>query len=158
MLIAAGLAACGSGDRRQPAIRQSHRTVRTRRPGGHPGWSATRAYITGAIQTSAAINPGNSGGALANISGQVVGIPPLTAKDPEAGGPASGIGFAIPSYIVIDIADQLIATGKVTRSTRASLDIEAQTVASSDGSPPGPWCSARLAGALPRQPESAAVP
>jgi putative serine protease PepD len=67
------------------------------------------------IQTSAEINPGNSGGALVDLGGDVVGIPTLAALDPEFGGtPAAGIGFAIPSNVVVDIARQLIATGHVT--------------------------------------------
>jgi hypothetical protein len=37
------------------------------------------------IQTSAEINPGNSGGALVDLSGRVIGIPTLTAVDPEPG-------------------------------------------------------------------------
>jgi len=107
-------------------------TGRTVTAGGSP-----EAYITSAIQTSAAINPGNSGGALANISGRILGIPTLAAKDPEAGSAAQGIGFAIPSDTVKDVAGQLIAHGKVTHSNRASLDIEAQTVASSAGKAAG---------------------
>ena len=110
-------------------------TGRTVTAAGTPG--TAEAYITGAIQTSAAINPGNSGGALADMSGQVLGIPTLAARDPEAGGAAQGIGFAIPSYTVKDIAGQLITHGKVTHSDRASLDIEAQTVASSAGKSAG---------------------
>jgi S1-C subfamily serine protease len=63
-----------------------------------------------AIQTSAAINPGNSGGALVNLSDQVIGVPTLAAIDPELGGStAPGIGFAIPSNTVRQVADQLIA-------------------------------------------------
>jgi putative serine protease PepD len=62
------------------------------------------------IQTSAAINPGNSGGALADLAGRVVGIPTLAALDPEfADAPAPGIGFAIPSSTVEQIAARLIA-------------------------------------------------
>jgi S1-C subfamily serine protease len=62
-----------------------------------------------AIQTSAEINPGNSGGALANLSGQVIGIPTLAALDPELGGAqAAGIGFAIPSDTVRTVATALI--------------------------------------------------
>jgi putative serine protease PepD len=68
--------------------------------------------IHGAIQTSADINPGNSGGALIDITGDVVGIPTLTAIDPEIGEPAEGIGFAIPSNTVVRIASQLIAHDK----------------------------------------------
>jgi putative serine protease PepD len=62
------------------------------------------------IQTSAAINPGNSGGALVDLSGRVVGVPTLTALDPQLGnGPAPGIGFAIPSATVEQVANRLIA-------------------------------------------------
>src|SRR5207248_182077 len=74
------------------------------------------AVLISAIQTSAAINPGNSGGALVDLAGQVIGIPTLAATDPQLGGAASGIGFAIPSDTVTRIAPQLIATGKVTNS------------------------------------------
>jgi putative serine protease PepD len=62
------------------------------------------------IQTSAAINPGNSGGALADLAGRVVGIPTLAALEPEfANAPAAGIGFAIPSSTVEQVAARLIA-------------------------------------------------
>ena len=77
------------------------------------------------IQTSAPINPGNSGGALVDLQGQVIGIPTLAATDPQlGGGAAAGIGFAIPSNIVRDIAAQLITQGKVTNSHRAWLGVE----------------------------------
>jgi putative serine protease PepD len=76
------------------------------------------------IQTSAAINPGNSGGALVDIQGRVIGIPSLAATDPELGGSAApGIGFAIPSNLVKDIAGQIVANGKVVDSHRAYLGI-----------------------------------
>ncbi|HLY86725.1 MAG TPA: trypsin-like peptidase domain-containing protein [Gaiellaceae bacterium] len=77
------------------------------------------------IQTSAAINPGNSGGALADLQGRVIGIPTLAATDPELGGSAApGIGFAIPSNLVKDIATQIIRSGHVTNSHRAYLGVE----------------------------------
>jgi putative serine protease PepD len=75
------------------------------------------------IQTSAAINPGNSGGALVDIQGRVIGIPTLAATDPELGGSAPGIGFAIPSNLVKDIAGQIVAHGKVVNSHRAYLAV-----------------------------------
>ena len=75
------------------------------------------------IQTSAAINPGNSGGALVNLDGQVVGIPTLGVSDPELGGAANGIGFAIASNTVVDIANQLIQNGRVTDTHRAYLGV-----------------------------------
>jgi S1-C subfamily serine protease len=77
------------------------------------------------IQTSAAINPGNSGGALADIEGRVIGIPTLAATDPELGGSAApGIGFAIPSNLVKDIATQIIRFHHVVNSHRAYLGVE----------------------------------
>jgi hypothetical protein len=78
-----------------------------------PGGSA----ILNAIQTTAAINPGNSGGALAGLDGKVVGIPTLAATDPQLGGAAVGIGFAIPANTVTDIAGQIVRDGKVTNFT-----------------------------------------
>ena len=77
------------------------------------------------IQTSAPINPGNSGGALVDLQGRVIGIPTLAATDPQlGGGAAAGIGFAIPSNTVRDVAAQLISQGKVTNSHRAWLGVE----------------------------------
>jgi putative serine protease PepD len=67
--------------------------------------------IDGAIQTSADINPGNSGGGLVDLNGDVLGIPTLEATDPQLGGAAAGIGFAIPSNTVITVARQLITHG-----------------------------------------------
>jgi putative serine protease PepD len=76
-----------------------------------------------AIQTSASINPGNSGGALVDLNGRVVGIPTLQAADPQLGGAAAGIGFAISSNRAKVVADQLIATGSVTNSGRAYMGV-----------------------------------
>ncbi len=75
------------------------------------------------IQTSAEINPGNSGGALVDLNGNVVGIPTLAATDPELGGSAPGIGFAIPSDVVTSIASQLVAQGHVSHSGRAYMGV-----------------------------------
>jgi putative serine protease PepD len=104
------------------------------------------AVLISAIQTSAPINPGNSGGALVNLAGQVIGIPTLAATSPQLGGAAAGIGFAIPADTVTSIAAQLIATGKVTSSGRASLGISAQTVADAAGQPAGVGVAAVAAG------------
>lgn len=79
--------------------------------------------LQSAVQTSAPINPGNSGGALVDIQGRVIGIPTLAASDPQLGGAASGIGFAIPSSVVKDIADQIIKYGHVVNSHRPYLGI-----------------------------------
>ena len=63
------------------------------------------------LQTDAAINPGNSGGALMNANGEVVGI--NTAKLSSSA--IEGIGYAIPSNIATDIANQIINNGYVQR-------------------------------------------
>jgi S1-C subfamily serine protease len=64
--------------------------------------------LVDAIQTDAAINPGNSGGALANASGQVVGISTAIATDGE-GEANAGVGFAIPIDEAIEVARALVA-------------------------------------------------
>jgi serine protease Do len=69
------------------------------------------------IQTDAAINPGNSGGPLLNISGQVIGI--NSSKIAAQG--VEGMGFAIPSNEVRNIAEQIIQTG---HAVHPSLGIE----------------------------------
>ena len=108
------------------------RTVPEPPEGGKPG-----ATLPDVIQTSAAINPGNSGGALVNLADQVVGIPTLAATDQQLGGAAPGIGFAIPSNIVTNIAGQIIRTGHVTNSHRAALGVGVQTVMGPSGQPAG---------------------
>jgi putative serine protease PepD len=90
------------------------------------------------IQTSAPINPGNSGGALVDLDGQVVGIPTLAAVDEQLGGSeASGIGFAIPSSLVANIAGQIVKYGKVQSSGRACIGIVVEQVTGSDGADTG---------------------
>ena len=85
------------------------------------------------IQTSADINPGNSGGALVDLNGEVIGIPTLAAQDPQAGGTAPGIGFAIPSNVAKDIAAQLIQNGRVTNSHRAYIGVQAASLPNGQG-------------------------
>jgi S1-C subfamily serine protease len=102
------------------------------------------------IQTSAAINPGNSGGALIDLQAQVVGIPTLAAENPEASSVAAGIGFAIPSSTVTDIAGQIARYGHVVNSHRAALGVDVTDSASTQGAvvvkvqPGGPAASAGI--------------
>ena len=58
------------------------------------------------IQTDAAINPGNSGGPLINISGEVIGVNSMAARN-------GSIGFAIPSNLVKMLLPQLASKGRV---------------------------------------------
>ncbi|MFH0915244.1 MAG: trypsin-like peptidase domain-containing protein [bacterium] len=75
------------------------------------------------IQTDASISPGNSGGALANASGQVIGINVAYLPPGQTG--AVNIGFAIPSVVATQVADEIIKTGK---ATHAYLGVGTQTV------------------------------
>ena len=64
------------------------------------------------IQTDAAINPGNSGGALVNMSGELIGI--NSAIYSKTGG-SLGIGFAIPSNMVLALLRNTQSDGTVLR-------------------------------------------
>ncbi|MBM3115513.1 DegQ family serine endoprotease [Jeongeupia naejangsanensis] len=64
------------------------------------------------IQTDVAINPGNSGGPLFNMKGEVVGI---NSQIYSRSGGYMGLSFSIPIDVAMKVADELKATGKVTR-------------------------------------------
>jgi len=66
------------------------------------------------IQTDASINPGNSGGALIGMDGKLIGINTAILTGGQGGGNV-GIGFAIPVDMAKQVADQLIAHGKIER-------------------------------------------
>lgn len=77
------------------------------------GEAGDESFIS-AIQTDAAINPGNSGGPLLNGDGDVIGVNSAIAQVPGQGQASGsiGVGFAIPSDVVVRTVDQLISTGK----------------------------------------------
>ena len=64
------------------------------------------------LQTDVAINPGNSGGPLFNLDGEVVGI---NSQIYSRSGGYQGLAFAIPINVAVDVADQIISSGEVSR-------------------------------------------
>ncbi|HEY1014125.1 MAG TPA: trypsin-like peptidase domain-containing protein [Herpetosiphonaceae bacterium] len=88
--------------------------------------------MEGLIQTDAAINHGNSGGPLINLKGEVVGINTLVVRGDASGGSldvAQGLGFSVPSNIVREVSDALIANGQVERPY---LGVEARSLTPED--------------------------
>ena len=91
--------------------------------------------VTNAIQIDASINPGNSGGPLFDATGAVIGINSsikslATSSDGQAG--SIGLGFAIPSDLVVSVADQLIATGSASHGMLGVTVKAATTTVGSD--------------------------
>jgi serine protease Do len=73
------------------------------------------------IQTDAAINRGNSGGALVNLNGELIGMNTAILA-PDGGN--IGIGFAIPSNMVQNLAKQMIQYGQVKRAELGIMGTE----------------------------------
>jgi serine protease Do len=91
------------------------------------------------IQTDAAVNPGNSGGPLFNLQGEVVGI---NSQIYSQNGGYMGLSFAIPIDIADNVRNQLVKTGKFTRS-RIGVEIQTLNAASAEA-----WGLDRPRGAL----------
>lgn len=64
------------------------------------------------IQTDVAVNPGNSGGPLFNMNGEVIGI---NSQIFSTSGGFMGLSFAIPIDLAVQIKDELMKSGKVSR-------------------------------------------
>jgi S1-C subfamily serine protease len=72
--------------------------------------------IPNAVQTDAAINPGNSGGPLLDANAHVLGLnDQIETNNSTAGGEgsSSGVGFAVPSDTVKQVATQIISGHQV---------------------------------------------
>jgi serine protease Do len=96
------------------------------------------------IQTDAAINPGNSGGALVDVEGRLVGI--NTAILSHSGG-FQGVGLAVPSDLVGNVAQTLVAHGKVVRGF-IGIGIQDLTPALADALLPSPSGQTARSGAV----------
>jgi serine protease Do len=75
------------------------------------------------LQTDVAVNPGNSGGPLFNMSGEVIGV---NSQIYSRTGGYMGLSFAIPIDVAMQVKDQLVAHGKVTRG-RIGIGVQAVT-------------------------------
>ena len=64
------------------------------------------------IQTDASINPGNSGGPLFDAMGRIVGINTAILSKSGMNG---GIGFTIPINMALDVVEDLLDDGQVSR-------------------------------------------
>ncbi len=85
---------------------------------GHPyglNYSTTEGIVSKAsrlqgeveyIQFDAAINPGNSGGPLLNDRTEVIGVNTFIIQN------SNNLGFALPSYLLIEALEQFKQTGK----------------------------------------------
>ena len=89
------------------------------------------------IQTDAAISPGSSGGALANRSGEVIGMNVAYLPPGQTG--AESIGFAIPADTVASVAEQIIENGEATQPYLGVTlsDLNPQTARRFDAAEPG---------------------
>ena len=64
------------------------------------------------LQTDVAVNPGNSGGPLFDTRGEVIGV---NSQILSQSGGYMGLSFAIPIDVAMNVEQQLVTRGKVTR-------------------------------------------
>lgn len=83
--------------------------------------SSSTGYEMECIQHTSAINPGNSGGALVNGEGKLIGINSMKIASTEY----EGMGFAVPSLVMIEVFNSIIENGYV--AGRAKLGIQYAT-------------------------------
>lgn len=83
--------------------------------------SSGTGYEMECIQHTSAINPGNSGGALVNGEGKLIGINSMKIASTEY----EGMGFAVPSSVMIEVFNSIIENGYV--AGRAKLGISYTT-------------------------------
>ena len=83
--------------------------------------SSSTGYEMECIQHTSAINPGNSGGALVNGEGKLIGINSMKIASTEY----EGMGFAVPSDVVVKVFNSIIENGYV--AGRAKLGISYAT-------------------------------
>nr|WP_316629534.1 trypsin-like peptidase domain-containing protein [uncultured Brevundimonas sp.] len=72
------------------------------------------------IQTDAAVNSGNSGGPLLDSRGRLIGIN-TSILSGGLGGGNDGIAFAVPTRIMLYVADQLKTNGEVKRGQTGAI-------------------------------------
>lgn len=73
------------------------------------------------IQTDAAINSGNSGGPLVDALGRVIGMNTFIFS--RSGG-SVGLGFAVPSWRIEQVTEELRTTGTVDRSVYIGFNVQ----------------------------------
>jgi S1-C subfamily serine protease len=75
------------------------------------------ATYQGLIQFDREIQPGDSGGPLLNSSGHVIGVVTAFERgDSDSADASNGFGYAIPINVAREVAEELVADGRVVRS------------------------------------------
>jgi S1-C subfamily serine protease len=117
-------------------------------------------HLQGLIQTDALIRPGDSGGALADTSGQVVGLitAGLQSTEPTRG---STVGFAIPTDGALAIAEQIrtgTTSGSVIVGPTGFLGVQVADPRPGSTGPVGRTSGALVVGVVQGTPAAKAIP